>query len=62
MQHLLEYTQELQRQLQKLHTGNLAHRLANMRQIVNALENEILDQAETPPTIRTERKTTQRIK
>ncbi len=40
MQDLLEYTQKLQRQLQMLATGNLSHRLGNIRQIVNALENE----------------------
>ncbi len=62
MQDLLEYTQELRLQFQMLTTGNLSHRLGNIRQIVYALENEILDQTETPRTIRAERKTTQRIK
>ncbi len=62
MQNLLKYTQELRHQLQMLTTGNFAHRLGNIRQIVNALENEILDQTETPPTILTKRKITQRIK
>ncbi len=34
MQDLLEYTQELRRQLQMLTTGNFAHRLGNIRQII----------------------------
>jgi len=45
MQDLLEYTRELQRQLQMLHTGNLSHRLGNIRQIVYALEREIQNQS-----------------
>ncbi len=45
MQDLLEYTQELRHQLQMLTTGNFAHRLGNIRQIVNALENAIQNQS-----------------
>ncbi len=45
MQDLLEYTEELQKQLQMLTTGNLSHRLGNIRQIVNALENAIQNQS-----------------
>ncbi len=48
MQDLLKYTQELRHQLQMLTTGNFAHRLGNIRQIVNALENAIQNQSSQP--------------
>ncbi len=48
MQDLIKYTRELQRQLQMPYTGNFAHRLGNIRQIVNALENAIQNQSSQP--------------